>query len=93
MSLRLLESTGKSSLGRLRKSPTERLSFSWCALPQLSAGPESLCHLWCEPSVLVGSLTNINMEIEKPSLNHCIISDATDSAAELMIQYKGTLLL
>lgn len=71
----------------------ERLSFSWLALSQLSTGPARPCHLWCEPSVVGGSLTNINMETEKPSLNHSTISDATNSAGELMIQYKGTFLI
>lgn len=70
----------------------ERLSFSWLALPQLSTGPASPCHLWCESSVVAGSLTSINMETEKPSLNRSVISDATNSVAELMIQYKGTFL-
>ena len=71
----------------------ERLSFSWLALPQLSAGPARTCHLWGEPSVVAGSLTNMNMETEKPPLNHSIIPDATNSAAELMVQYKGTFLI
>lgn len=93
MSLQLLESMGKSSLGTVRKNPTERLSFSWLPLPQLSSGPATSCHLWCKASVVAGSLTNINMETEKPSLNHSIISDSTNSAAELVIWCKGIFLI
>jgi len=37
--VQLLESAEKSSLGRVRKNPMERLSFSWLALSQLGAGP------------------------------------------------------
>lgn len=80
MSLQLLESTGKSSLGTVRKNPMK----SWLDIPQLSSGPAGACHLCYEPSVVAGSLINMNTETDKPSLNHSIIS------AELMIQYKGT---
>lgn len=92
MSLQLLETRGQSSLGAVRKNPTDRLSFSWLALPQRSTGPASPRHLWGEPSVVAGSLTSINTETEKPSPNRSVISAATNSVAELMIRYKGTFL-
>lgn len=62
----------------------KRLSFSWLDMPQLSTGPAGAYYLCFEPSVVADSPTNMNMDTDKPSLNHSIIS------AELMIQYKGT---